>query len=299
MSQESQSKELTSGERRGTRFFITAFVGALLVLLAASGVTDRLGEERVEDGFQRALVAFGVARALNGAISVAQGTEVAIEPAGVGVNLAPGQVLDPVNDLVEQFSWVMLASTTSFGLQRILLEIFAWPGFTLLLAVLVLVLAFALWSRDGWLARRRLWILRFALFVAFLRFIVPALAVVGETVHSVFIESRYSEALTGLEAAEGELGVLSAGEDSTPDAEKSGWFDWVPKSMDVNGRLEKYRNLATRTVERTVDLIIIFVFQTVVLPLAFLWFAGLAYRALVRLWRGGADTAGPGYFPNA
>ena len=39
---------------------------------------------QVDAGLKRALVSFATARALNAIISVAQGTEIAVEPAGVG-----------------------------------------------------------------------------------------------------------------------------------------------------------------------------------------------------------------------
>ena len=270
-------------------------IAVLLVVLAATGAADRGGAAGVEAGFQRALVAFAVARALNGVISVVQGTEVAVQPAGVGVNLAPGQILDPVNDLVERFSWVMLASTTSFGVQRLLLEILAWPGVSLMLAVLAGLLVWALWQTEGPLARRRGWLLRVALFVAIVRFLVPALAVSGEAIHEAFIEPRYTAAVAGLEEAAGRLGELSrqpgqggaAPDPSLMDRLKR-WYSETGAALDVDTRVEEYRVLASRSVEQTIELIVIFAFQTILLPLAFLWLIGLAYRSLVRAWREGA-----------
>ena len=55
----------------------------LACLLSLAGYTDRLGESYAEAAFARALVTFAAARTLNGVISVAQGTELAVEPAGV------------------------------------------------------------------------------------------------------------------------------------------------------------------------------------------------------------------------
>jgi hypothetical protein len=66
---------------------------------------------------------FAVARTLNGVISAAQGTEVALEPGGVGVVLSVGEILDPINDLIERFSAVMLIAASSLGLQALLLNI--------------------------------------------------------------------------------------------------------------------------------------------------------------------------------
>ena len=74
-------------------------LSVLLIVLAFTRVLDGIGSERAEEALQRALATYAIARALNGVISVAQGTELAIEPAGIGVVLTPGEILDPVNDL--------------------------------------------------------------------------------------------------------------------------------------------------------------------------------------------------------
>jgi hypothetical protein len=52
---------------------------------------DAFAEAKVDDGFKRALATFAAVRALNALISVAPGTELATQPAGVGLNFAPGQ----------------------------------------------------------------------------------------------------------------------------------------------------------------------------------------------------------------
>ena len=74
-----------------------------LVLVAIMSVTPFMDQRAAADYetlFQRALVTFALARTINGVISVVQGTEVALQPAGVGVTLTPGEIRDPVNDLV-------------------------------------------------------------------------------------------------------------------------------------------------------------------------------------------------------
>ena len=109
-------------ENLNTRL-ILGLVSIVLIMIAASGIVDRTGREYLNESMTRTLVTFGIARALNGVISVAQGTEVAIEPAGVGVNFAPGEILDPVNDMIERFSWVMLSASASLGLQQFLSEL--------------------------------------------------------------------------------------------------------------------------------------------------------------------------------
>ena len=75
---------------------------------------------------------------MNALISVAQGTEISAQPLGVGGTLAPGQLLDPLNDLVEQFSALMLAASIAFGIQKVLITIGAYWLISLVLTGVVL-----------------------------------------------------------------------------------------------------------------------------------------------------------------
>ena len=60
---------------------------------------------------------------INGVISIVQETGVSFQPGGVGITLSPGQLLDPLNDLIEQFSSIMLVVCVSLGMQLILLNL--------------------------------------------------------------------------------------------------------------------------------------------------------------------------------
>ena len=66
----------------------------LVALLSVLPVLDQQAARNYETLFQRALVTFALARGLNGVISVAQGTEVAVEPGGMGVNFTVGEILE-------------------------------------------------------------------------------------------------------------------------------------------------------------------------------------------------------------
>jgi len=279
--------------RSWTRAVLAAVLGLLALGLAWSGVADRVGEQSLEAGLQRALIAFGLARTLNGVISVVQGPEVAVQPAGIDVNLAPGEILDPVNDLVERFSWVMLVASTALGVERLLLEVLAWPGVTLAIGLLFGLLAAAQWLRSGWLAQKRGWLLRLALFVLVLRFLVPALAYVGEAVHERFVAPRFDEAVAELEDVSGQIDQLRepAAVQPGPEAGLSErlkrWFEDTGQTLDVSERLAEVRDIAARAVDRTIELTAIFVFQTLVFPLVFLWLVRAGYRMLVRAWHRG------------
>jgi hypothetical protein len=125
--------------RRSNLANIAASLAMLfLVALSFGGNTDKLGQEYTETGLKRALITFASTRAINGLISVAQGTEVTIQPGGIGAVLTPGEILDPINDLVEQFSQTMLFSSVVLGTQKLLIEMSGWVWYSALLACVVL-----------------------------------------------------------------------------------------------------------------------------------------------------------------
>ena len=70
-------------------------LAALVIPLAWHSETNELAMSQVDAGLKRSLITFGAARALNGIISVAQGTEVVAQPLGFGVSMSIGQVLAP------------------------------------------------------------------------------------------------------------------------------------------------------------------------------------------------------------
>ena len=133
---------------RTAKLLITA-AGVALLLLSHLKTLDAHGLSVTEQGLSRALVTFGVSRGLNGVISVVQGTEVAVEPVGIGMTFTPGQILDPVNDLVERFSTIVLVAGTAFGLQRVALEVTAANAYLWLTSIVVLLALILLWVRKG------------------------------------------------------------------------------------------------------------------------------------------------------
>lgn len=271
----------------------------LLAVLAWRGDVDDLGRDYTEAGLGRALLTFGVARGLNGVISVAQGTEVAIEPVGIGVVLAPGQILDPINDLVERFSWIMLASATSLGMQKMLLEIMAWPGLTLLLgALLAAALVLVWWPRlpAGGAARA---IYRLALVLLILRFAIPSIAIANELLYDIFLEPQYSASRAQLERTADVIGDINREALPPADVEKStSWLDSAKRAyasaadaMNVERRIESFRQAAAEVSEHVINMIVVFVLQTILFPLLFLWLMLHAIKAAIRAPFGSAARA--------
>ena len=258
---------------------IWTVVAVVVAAVALSGFADDTSDDFSDEAFKRALVTFAVARTLNGVISVAQGTEVAVEPGGVGVNFTVGQILDPINDLVEQFSSVMLVATSSLGLQNILLNMTGWWGVTAVLVAAALFLLVSSWWPGGAKQGTATLAVRLFLIAAFLRFALPILIIGTHVVFSAFLEEEHNAATAVLEATSSEIEDFNqqetgvdTGEAETGLMDRLGeMWDSSVESLNVAGRIDRLKDSASNASEQIIRLIVIFVMQTIILPIAFLW----------------------------
>ena len=222
----------------------------------------------------KSLVTYAVVRSLNAVISVIQESDVALSPAGLGVSIAAGEILDPVNDLIERFSWVVLASTTSLGIQRVVMEIAVWLGFRVFLT-----LSMAAFLAGLWLDRLLRWDfkklgIRLLLLSVFIRFAIPAIAFATDRIDNLFLNQTYARASENLEQASQtieEEGSVESGEVDT----QSGWIRSLYENLRTTVRIEERMRAVKETVsgyiEHIIDLIVVFILQTIVIPLVILW----------------------------
>jgi len=249
----------------------------LAILLVAAAVAcpwlpsiERMADGQVDAGLKRAVVSFAAAKSLNAAISVAQGTEIALQPVGVGLTLTIGEALDPLNDLVEQFASLMLTASVAFGVQKALLAIGGqWQVSAAVSAVAVLWALFFLRDRaPPWLSR--------ALFVLIvIRLAVPAITIGSDWVYERFLADNYRQAQQSLD-------VISANASKTTiqaPAEVKGESLWdklgrwkdAAASVDVKARLADLQSAVDQATDRIVELMVVFVMQTIVIPIVLLW----------------------------
>lgn len=240
---------------------------------------DDTGREYYNQTLKRALFTFAIIRGLNGVISVIQGTEVALSPAGIGVTLTVGEILDPINDLVERFSWVMLISTASLGIQKIFLEVGIWLGLKVILTFAMLVMLFGIWF--GYLTRINFISMGFRLIVLALviRFCMPMVAFASEKIYDLFLEDKYTQSTQSLDKIRKEIkDPYEMGQfEKQVEGKSSFWEDLKKRYADakealaIRERLELLKDRISNSVQYTIDLIIVFLLQTVIIPLIVLW----------------------------
>ena len=256
---------------------LTVFVLLALALVWLRPM-DQLAERYTDQGWKRALTTFAAARLLNGALSLAREVEITGTVLGVGGSFHPGAVLAPVDELVEQFSSLMLGATLSFALQRLVQQIFsAWP---LCLALSVLLLAWLAWAWRRPAAAPRL-LAGAALGLLCLRLLVPLIALGNQAIYQGFLAPEYEQAQARISAVKTP--------ELPPPTQGEGWTDraraWLGQAPELARQLGDIKAQAEGLVEHLVRLAAVFLLQTLVLPLLFLWAAWRGVRLLMPLGR--------------
>ncbi len=248
----------------GRKNFLLVALLTIALALAWTKPLDALAERHVEAGLQRALVTFAAARALNAVLSTVQSASLNVG-LGVSATLHPGAVLEPLDDLTEQFSTVMLAATVSFAAQRLLLEVLgAWPVSGLLTVAFVSGLIFLVRQRH-----LPAWLPKVVMVLLCLRFAVPMLAFVGEGTHQLLLARGYESSSVALQAIELPETAIDQ-DDSVTD-----------KLKRLGAQIETLRTEANRLAEHMVKVSAVFIVQTIVLPFLFLGLLLWLYRVML------------------
>ena len=272
----------------------------LLLLVTGLAWTNWLDDNArlvTNENFKQSLTVAAVARGFNSLISVAQGTEVAIQPVGVGVTLTLGEVLDPVNDLVERFSMLALIASVSLGVQLFSIDILGSVWISSVLTALVVVYLAISWLQ---LAKPKATLVQptpikhlgSTLFVVLLiRFVVVAMLLFTHLVDQTFLHGRQAQAIEALSQttaqakelsqSQAQLATQSTSELSLLDKTKALWAD-TQKQFDVENELKALQQSVEAGVEHIINLIVIFVLQTLLLPLAGAW---LVWKIMQNVWR--------------
>jgi hypothetical protein len=239
-------------------------VVALTVVIAAwLPSLQGMATEVLDASLKSSLITFASLRALNGFISVVQGTQVAAGPVIGQVTVPIGQVLDPINDMLEQVSTVMLWATVSLGIQKALLALCGnW-----VVSALITLTAVG-WATAHVLGKSYPWLNRFMLLMFLVRFVFPVMAVSSHVVFDTFFANGLADAQQVIAATAGEVGKQFPGVATVLAG---------PKEI-----LDKAKQIAQNLPDTIVRITVSFLIQSIVLPLFFLWALIYAGRGFFR-----------------
>lgn len=188
---------------------------ALIGLPALSwyGVLDQFSSEQVDGSITNAGLIYGTARGINALVSLLQGTELNVP----FLTFSIGEVLDPVNDLIERFSNVIFLALGSLALQKILLAVVSHTTFNILLSVVAVFtgLSIFLGSPKALSA-----LLRTFLVIAFFRFSLGFVVLANGWVDSTFLDEDDQQRHVAMLEFKGELRMIETAAKGEAEAEE-------------------------------------------------------------------------------
>ena len=128
------------------------------------------------------------------------------------------------------------------------------------------------------------------------RFAVPLAALGSDAAFQLFLARDYRSAQSAIGLAADRLGAAEAASAASAPAPGTGdgvadklrrWWSQTPGPADVGQRLDAFKRLAADTADHIVTLLVVFLLQTLLLPLLTLWaLLGLGRAALAAPARG-------------
>ena len=281
---------VTAGSPEGAQVPRILLVAILVVMavLAWWEMPQQWALDFLDATLGQAFSAFAIAKGLNATISVLQSSTLDLQV----FQVSPGEALDPANDMVERFSWVMFAATGSLALQKLLLGIsgsLIIKGFAsgaCLLAALGLLTG-SRQSADGVRSRQRWWqvaILRVALWGIALRFAMLSVALASGAAGQAFLDDSRDTQMAQLSVTQQQLAEVADKQVGGAHEERS-WWQQFKGSMEgwVGGPITSVTQGFDAMTDKVIDLTMLFITQTVLFPLGFLWVALRLLRGLARL----------------
>ncbi|MBU2590746.1 MAG: hypothetical protein ABIJ24_02700 [Nitrospinota bacterium] len=220
---------------------VRSSIGALLAIflffspgLRIPGL-DNIADDYFSESITKAAVVYATCRVINASVSIAKESTLNLEPAGVGITLAVGQALDPIDDMTERVSDLLVTAITSLGVQKLAFEI----GVSIaprILALFLLILSILTWFENEQLSSIKKTTMSFIILIMVARLALPISALASNYIQENFLGEKISNANKELLVGSTELDKLM--EFSVP---------------EVNGVLGTIKNNASFIQRKTVE----------------------------------------------
>lgn len=243
-----------------------------LVAVSSLNLADEKAHQLINQAMLSAAGSYTIARTLDAAISTLQSSEVS---AGV-FSIDIGQVLNPVSDLINKFSDIMVMSFTSLSLQKVLLLMLSSTAANVIFALFAAAYLLTMWA--GWAQQWRSLAQRLFHIMAIGRFLVLLAVLSSQCIDWWFINpqiEQYQQRVAAL-AHESEQSSypVTAAEEKTEHSFLSFLQQlqqqWEQLTHDVAAQKDKLAQLADIAESSVVDLMTLmalYLLKTLILPL--------------------------------
>ncbi len=264
-----------------------AFVSALGIIIAAilffspvvrTPFLDTNTDMYFKDAITKAGLAYVTCRTINAAVSLIKESNLQLEPAGLGVSLAIGQVLDPLDDMTERLSDVLVTAITSLSLQKLSYEISVSLAPQVFSIFLILVMICS-WFENERLRSIQHMSKRILILIAVLRFCLPLSSLANDFLYKNYFAEQIS-------TANNELKLRSESSSPFKDiavSESGGFWATIGKSptflkktsVDLKTTIEGFVTNMSEIIDNLLTLTFLYVglflIQVIGLPILLFW----------------------------
>ncbi len=121
--------------------FLILIAGLVFMFKPNIPSIDNIAKNFIENNIKESLFSYAIIRGINAGVSILKHSALEMEPAGVGVSVGVGEILDPVDDLTERVSELLFISVLVYGALEAIFNIsvelfyFIFPFGALILAL--------------------------------------------------------------------------------------------------------------------------------------------------------------------
>ncbi len=258
----------------------TLFYAASLQKIA---ISDDMADTYFAESIRAATIAYATTRGVNAVVSVIKESELNLAPAGVGLTIAAGQLLDPIDDMTERLSSLLVAAIASLGIQKIGFEISALVSFKAIALLLLLAIPL-LWQRNAMTTLLLDIALKSCFILLLLRFMLPLSALVSDAVYKHWLQPDIEASLTRLTLVSDSYQQMA----TLPADQSQGLFSSLTDttSQKVTQTQQSFTHMVAH-VEQIIAALMslmtayltIFVVQIILLPLFMLWLLLALFRS--------------------
>ena len=215
---------------------------AVAIVFAWWGFLDDKASDYVSSSLVQALSAFGLAKLFNATVSVLQSIQISVFVSSVTI----GELLDPFNDMVEDFSGVMKVAISSLIFQSILLKIIATVYFKAFVTLSGLLFGYLYWTKS------RLTEVAYKVFVTAVgvKFLLVLVVLLSALVDASFLNEEKTQTMDKIQIHSEEMNEVTTGLGVAADLKQS--LDKDKQILQI--KLDEELQTLSKQDERLVDL---------------------------------------------
>lgn len=214
----------------------------LAIVFSWWGFLDTKASDYVSSSLVQALSAFGLAKLFNATVSVLQSIQISVFVSSVTI----GELLDPFNDMVEDFSGVMKVAVSSLIFQSILLKIIATVYFKAFVTLSGLMFGYLYWVKSHFIE------VAYKVFVTAVgaKFLLVLVVLLSALVDASFLNEEKTQTMDKIQVHSDEMNEVTTGLGVAADLKQS--LDKDKQALQI--KLGEEQNMLFKHDVRLVEL---------------------------------------------